>query len=315
VIITYWGTRGSIPVPGPDTMRFGGNTACLSVEIDGRVLVIDAGTGIRPLGDALLASEQDIFLLLSHPHADHVIGFPFFAPLYRAGRRIFLLDHASGGDGWSLLELFDDRRFPRPVDLAAHVTRVRGDVVEFLREQGIRLARLPLNHPGGSYGYRIESEGRSFVHLTDNELHPPGTPPTPLAEVVRFCQGADVLSHDAQYLDDEVSRYGGRGHSSVAQVCDLAARSGVGHLVLFHHDPARTDAALLAVEAEARAMLAGAGIACTAAYEGLVLELGPAPGLPEPRVPAQGEGEGAALTRARDAADPAAAAHPAGPAG
>jgi phosphoribosyl 1,2-cyclic phosphodiesterase len=277
VIVTYWGVRGSIPVPGPETVRFGGNTACVSVEMDGRVLVLDAGTGIRVLGEALRGTEKEIYLLLSHAHADHVIGFPFFAPLYEPRCRVRVLDHHAqdGAAGWSLLDLYDGIRFPHPGDLSAGCGRVRGDAVEILRGRGFDISRIALNHPGGAFGYRITHRGRSFVHLTDHELDPPGPAPTSFAEIAAFCRGAEVLSHDAQYLSAELAAFRGRGHSSVSQVCELAVASGVRQLILFHHDPHRTDDALLAVEAEARASLAHTGIRCTAAYEGLVCELPP----------------------------------------
>jgi phosphoribosyl 1,2-cyclic phosphodiesterase len=274
VIVTYWGVRGSIPAPGPQTVHFGGNTSCVSIQIDDRVLIIDAGTGIRALGADLLGGSQEICILLSHLHADHVIGFPFFAPLYERGRRIHLLDHKSDGAHWSLLDLFDGVRFPHPRDLCGSAHRVGGDVLGFLREWGFDVARLAMNHPGGSFGYRITHAGHSLVHLTDHELFPPRTPVSSFADTVEFCRGADLLSADAQYLTAELDTCRGRGHSSVEQVCELARQSGVKRLLLFHHDPSRTEEAVGEVEEEARAALAGTGIQCAAAHEGLTVELG-----------------------------------------
>jgi phosphoribosyl 1,2-cyclic phosphodiesterase len=273
VIVTYWGVRGSIPVPGPETVHFGGNTACVSIRIEDRVLILDAGTGIRALGDALLGGTEEIYVLLSHAHADHVIGFPFFAPLFEPDRRVHVLDHPGCGGPWSLLDLFDGVRFPHPTDRSGACERVGGDVLGFLRERGFDVARLALNHPGGSFGYRVRHGERVLVHLTDHELHPPYVAVTAFAEVVEFCRGADVLSADAQYLAAEMAGWRGRGHSSVAEVCELARTSEVKRLVLFHHDPRRTDDALRDVEQEARVALAGSGILCTAAYEGLSFQL------------------------------------------
>ena len=269
--VTFWGVRGSVPAPGAAFVRYGGHTTCVSVAVGGCVLVLDAGTGIRPLGRSLLGTEDEVFVLLTHLHADHLLGFPFFAPLYEPGRRLHLFDYDAGGTLWSPLDLFDGRHYPlEPADLASRVRRVGEQALEDLRGYGLHVTRQAVNHPGGAFGYRVEHAGRSFVFVPDNELGAPG-PTVAHAEIVAFCRGADVLCHDAQYLAEEVSVRRGWGHSSVDEAVALAAEAGVGRLVLFHHDPDRSDDALDAVAEAAALRLEPHGIACTVAYQGLVL--------------------------------------------
>ena len=279
--ITFWGVRGSLPVPGPHTLRYGGNTACVSVEVGGKVLVLDAGTGIFELGRTLLGAEKDIFVLLSHLHSDHTQGLPFFAPLYEPAGPIYLLDYEWDGEVWSPLTLFDGVYHPLRKDmLPPECLRVRGDALAHLAAHGFMVERIALNHGSGAYGYRITHEERTFVYMTDNELITtdgadvqagPHLAPIPFERFVAFCAGADVLCHDAQYRADEMPLRRGWGHSQLPDVCRLAEAAGVKHLVLFHHDPLRTDEAVGALLHEARARLEPSGIACTAAYEGLVL--------------------------------------------
>jgi len=263
-----------LPVPGRDTVRVGGNTACVSVEANGTVLVLDAGTGIKGLGDALAGGSERIILLLSHAHWDHIMGMPFFAPLYERGRPIDVIDFEADGISFSPLEAVDGVHFPlRREQLPCQLRTAPGDGMAFLSEHGFEARRLLLNHPGGAYGYRIEVGGRSVVYMTDNEIDPPDGSATSFDELVDFCRGADVLCHDAQYVGGEYNDRWGWGHSAMPRVCDLAIAAEVAHLVLFHHDPDRSDAQVAEMESEARAALGPQLIQCTAAYEGLSLEV------------------------------------------
>jgi ribonuclease BN (tRNA processing enzyme) len=143
--------------------------------------------------------------------------------------------------------------------------------VPYLTDQGFSLSRRPVNHPGGAYGYRFDLPDRTVVHIPDNEVAPPGDTVAPFGALANFCAGADVLVHDAQYGSEDVPEKAGWGHSVLPDVCRLARAAAAGHLVLFHHDPDRSDEALDAMVAEARARLSPHGIDCTAAYEGLTL--------------------------------------------
>ena len=274
MIVTFWGVRGSVPSPGRLTCRYGGNTSCVSVEAGDRVLVLDAGTGIVPLGETLAASGKEVFILLSHLHADHLMGFPFFAPLYCAAERLHLLSYEKDGRPWSLMNLLDGCHFPvEASDLTVQPHCVEADPLGFLRTCGFEVRRHAVNHPGGAFGYRVSHGGRTLVFVPDNELDPPGAATVGFAELAAFCRDADVLVHDAQYLPSDLPMKWGWGHSTLGRACALAAEAQVRHFVPFHHDPCRSDAALDAMQAEARDVLTPKGIACTFAYEGLRLEL------------------------------------------
>ena len=278
---TFWGVRGSLPVPGPSVVRYGGNTSCVSVSLSAddrhpeRHLVLDAGTGIRRLGRALAGHDAEVYLALTHLHNDHVQGFPFFDPLFERGRSLHLIDHQLGPIQGSLLDLFDGVHHPLlPAGIGCQVERVREDPEAFLADKGFAVQRLVVNHPGGAYGYRIEpvGGGGAFVHIPDCELEQPGGP-VPFEEVAAFCRGAAVLSHDAQYAFDELPKRLGWGHSSARAACRLAAEAGVGELVLFHHDPDRDDEAVDELVARSRQTLAPHGIRVRGAAEGLRLPI------------------------------------------
>ncbi len=275
--VSLWGVRGSTPTAGAAFDRYGGNTTCVSVCLPGagepdRMLVLDAGTGIRRLGHELAARDDEVFVLLTHLHADHLFGFPFFAPLYQEGRRVHLLEYPGPGGSWSPLSLFDGVHYPlRPDDLPADVVSIGRPVLAGLRDHGLRVDRHPVNHPGGAFAYRVHHGGWSFVFAPDSELDPPRAA-VDRRDLVDFCRGADLLCHDAQYLDRELAERRGWGHSSVEQACDLAREAGVGRLLLFHHDPDRTDDDLDGIGEYASELLEEDGVPCTVAREGLRIE-------------------------------------------
>jgi len=259
-------------------VRYGGNTACISVDLGhGTLLVLDAGTGMRSLGEHLAARDTDIFVLLSHAHWDHIQGFPFFAPIYQPHRLISILPTHMGHTLWCpTLEQMDGMHFPvTPEDLPAQVHCLMGKGLEVFQERGCHLSWIATNHPGGSTGYRIEHAGRSVVYLTDNELDPPYEKATSFDEFAEFCRYTDVLIHDAQYLQSDMPAKHGWGHSLVQQACELAVAAEVKHLILFHHDPGRTDDGLDAIQEETRAWMhtQNRHMQCTAAYEGLVVDI------------------------------------------
>ena len=280
--VRFWGVRGSIPAPGPTTARYGGNTAC--VTIDGRypdgtetIAILDAGTGIRQLSKELVSSGREILLLISHTQWDHIQGFPFFAPLWQPSRPIYLSrTERERGLFQTLLDQMDGQRFPlRLEDVEAHLLSFTPEEVAAREALGYQIQRIRLNHPGEAYGFRADLAGNRIAYLTDNELFPPEPGPTSFDEFVAFCQRADVLIHDAQYLESDLPQKHGWGHSVISQVRELAVAAKVKRLVLFHHDPDRSDAELDAIQADCDAWFAANApeIVCTVAYEGLTIVL------------------------------------------
>jgi phosphoribosyl 1,2-cyclic phosphodiesterase len=243
--ITFYGVRGSIPSPGPYTSRYGGNTSCVHIETaNGQDLVLDAGTGIRELGKRLIEKDSIINILLSHSHWDHIQGYPFFMPIYQQDRpiRVYTSTNDDHGQICTLFDQIDGATFPvKATELPSQSECVTENIETDLARQNICIKRMPINHPGGGYAYRIEEDGTSCAYITDNELEPPEKVSTTYGEWVAFCSGVDVLIHDAQYLESDMPHKHGWGHSLVSQVRQLAVDAEVGCLIMFHHDPDRTD--------------------------------------------------------------------------
>lgn len=280
--IRFWGTRGSIPSPGPHTLEFGGNTTCLEVVLaSGRRIVIDAGTGMRLLGEHLGPNVAGVrlHLLLTHNHWDHLLGLPFFAPIYREDTEMLV-------DGWplafqALTRIFDDHMgdgfFPVSFDqLKARVSFInrlaRGPLV--LNE--VRIDAMSVNHPQGCLGFRLQEEDSILVFITDNELGQEDG--RPYADFVQFARGAHLLVHDAQYLPEEISEHRGWGHSTYEEAVRLALEAGVRRLVLTHHDPGRNDVQVRKIVARAQELAAAStdSLIVEAAREGAGYHLGPA---------------------------------------
>ena len=251
--IKLYGVRGSIASPGVGTVRYGGNTSCVSVEgKDGTHLVFDAGTGIRVLGDDIYLRQQPLYLLLSHYHWDHIQGFPFFRPAYEAQQDIFLLsDHLSQSPK-SILAQMANPHFPVPsAALKANIQELP------IKHQTITIGEFQIstkatNHPDGGCAYRVDSAQGSFTYITDNELTPPQTPTTAYEEWVEFASGVDLFLHDAMYLDEELPLIHGWGHSLISQTLQLAVDADVKNTILFHHDPTRTDQQLDQIQRSSR---------------------------------------------------------------
>jgi phosphoribosyl 1,2-cyclic phosphodiesterase len=274
-----WGCRGSLAAPGPTTLRYGGNTSCVEVTTDaGTRIVLDAGTGIRGLGATFAGAEDEpVHLLLTHLHLDHIEGLGFFAPIWTPGRKIFVWGPPS-----PLLEL--RRRVARyfspplfPVDLGD----IPCDVVfadagpEPWTIGDVTVTAHPVQHPGPTVAYRLESGGRSLTYLPDHEPAvgvPLASLETSWISGMEAASSVDVLLHDAQYRDDEYASRVGWGHSTVSHAVEFASRAEVRRLVLVHHDPARDDDALERLGAEA-ARLANGVASVEVGYEGMTLEI------------------------------------------
>lgn len=254
--IKFYGVRGSIATPGNETVRYGGNTSCVYIKTnDGTQFIFDAGTGIKKLGEDLISQPlfDEINLLFSHYHWDHIQGFPFFLPAYQKDQTINILaDHLKDVNAHAILSQMTNPHFPIPSD------KLEAKVKLLLFENGVikigenKIYSKPLNHPGGGAAYRLETSLGNMAYVTDNELFPPNEPKTPYLEWVSFLKDIDILIHDAMYLDDEIDKIHGWGHSLISQVLQLAIDSNVKNLLLFHHDPSRTDKQLDKIAKESK---------------------------------------------------------------
>jgi phosphoribosyl 1,2-cyclic phosphodiesterase len=268
--VRFWGVRGSVACPGGDTLRYGGNTACVEVMCGEQRLIFDAGTGLRVLGLRLLEEERlNAHIFLTHTHIDHISGLPFFRPAYDPKNRFELWAGHLGGKGGALQGVLADLMrapiFPVPLDIMhaciAFHDFTAGEVLE--PAPGIVLRTAPLNHPNGATGYRIEHAGRSICLVTDTEHRDDQLDAT----VIELIRGSDLVIYDAMYTEDEYPRFRGWGHSTWNEGVRLCAAAGAGPLIAFHHDPEHSDADLDRIAAA----LAEAWPGSRVAAEGLVL--------------------------------------------
>jgi phosphoribosyl 1,2-cyclic phosphodiesterase len=250
--VTFWGVRGSIPTPGDATRRYGGNTSCVEIWADDTLIVCDAGSGIRPLGEDLKqrgAGPWEIHLFLTHAHWDHIQGFPFFAPAYHAETKIHVYGNEQDQDrNYQLLSgQMQGDYFPVPfLSLKASVCPAYLNGGKG-RVGGVDVEVFPLNHPGECYGMIFQYKGRKVVYATDHQLPWDGSEQTPRVVARAFldaARGADLLIADAQFSDAEYLAHPDWGHSSALTVTDWAVQSGVSQLALFHHDPSHSDEAM-----------------------------------------------------------------------
>ena len=277
--LTIWGCRGSVPTPGAETVRYGGNTSCVEVSLDdGTVLVLDAGTGIRRLGLELVErGTRHVHLLLTHLHLDHLEGLRFFAPLW--DERVQLDIWGPPSPVLSLRERISKSFSPPlfPVELATVAANVTFHDVPrqaWTIDGASLLAHLVL-HPGPTVGFRIETPQASFAYLPDHEpalAGPIGSHSNDWISGAAIAAGVDVLFHDAQYFEDEYEERIGWGHSSVADAVAFTRTVGARRLLLFHHEPTHSDGSLERLEARAQS-LAGDGVEASLAREGMVVEL------------------------------------------
>jgi phosphoribosyl 1,2-cyclic phosphodiesterase len=303
--IKFWGVRGSYPTPGAGTVKYGGNTACVEICAGGRTIILDAGTGIIPLGRELAKQKRplELLLLFSHLHHDHTQGFPFFVPAYLPNTRLHIF--GPGGTPETLTHILERNQsvetFPislREMASAKTIESVRESQMIIWDEENVRVVgsgsgpalsrveglgpeavviRIHKSHahPGGVYVYRITWRGKSVVYATDTEGYVGMD-----RKLVAFAHDADVLIHDAQYCEKHYRGQlagfpstQGYGHSTTTMACEVAAAAETGELVLFHHDPAYTDDLVTAQESAAQKLFPDS----CAAYEGFEIKLNPSP--------------------------------------
>ncbi len=292
MLVRFWGTRGSLPKPGPTTVRYGGNTSCVEVRSDaGTLLVLDSGTGAHELGQAVVRDagwNRRGNMLLTHTHWDHIQGFPFFGPVFVPDSSWAI--YGPGEAGQTLRDTLAGQMHYRyfPVSLKGLSAGLRfHDIGEGAFSLGdVRVTAAYMNHTQVATGYRIVADGVTVVYATDHEPHANHAPWNDLgawptlahAEDVRHAQflaGADLVIHDAQYTDEEYPAKRGWGHSPAEYVVDLAVLGGVKQLALFHHDPLRDDASLEQVveRCQQRVAALGSDLQVLAAAEGVTLRL------------------------------------------
>ena len=270
--IKFYGTRGSIPVCGREFLEFGGDTTCIKLTRDnGRIAIIDAGSGIRKLGIELAKenlNQDQLFIGFTHFHWDHIQGFPFFTPAYNQDMLINILAMGKDNEIENLEGIFQDQMkaeyFPIPLEAMGakfNFLQIQQNEIEINKAL---IQVIKQNHPGGSFGYRIKDNDKCLVVCTDIE-HGESI----LPEIVEFCKDADLLVHDGQYTNEELESHRGWGHSSMDQAIEVAKLAKVKKLVITHHDPAHHDVFLTKIEKECQKKYPN----CVLAREGMQIEL------------------------------------------
>jgi phosphoribosyl 1,2-cyclic phosphodiesterase len=254
--VRFWGVRGSIPAPGPATARVGGNTSCVEVRLGHERIVLDAGSGLRQLGQSIGTAPFVGHLLLSHLHWDHIQGLPFFLPLFSPRSALQIV--GPPGLERALRRQMSGPTFPVGMDIfAARLALREIEAGEGWSIGEVQVQTAALQHPGGALGYRLQWRDRAVVYACDHEH---GDPEVDTA-LRALCRGADLLIYDAQYLPEEYPRRRGWGHSTFERGAELARAAEVGALILTHHDPTRDDRSVDRVEQRARRLFAASWVA------------------------------------------------------
>lgn len=254
MFIRCWGARGSIPVSGKQYLLYGGNTTCLEIRTkNNAVLIIDAGSGIRELGNLLLTEKRyDCTILLTHAHWDHIMGFPFFKPIYsrKTNLNIWGCPFAQDSLKDMLARIMSPPNFPVNYDTISARISYQDTCTESYKFDSLNITPIALSHPNQGSGYKLEEDGKCFVFLTDNELgfrHPGGLD---YKDYLDFSRGADLLIHDAEYTQEEYKKTRKWGHSLYNDALRLAIEAGVKKFGLFHHNQERIDTAVDAIVAD-----------------------------------------------------------------
>lgn len=300
--IKFWGVRGSIPTPGPSTLKYGGNTSCVEIQFqDGPLFILDAGTGIRGLGNTLIKKGKAIqaYIFISHFHWDHIQGLPFFRPAYDQ-RNSFLIvgtDDAAINLADIISFQMDPTYFPITIEDMTADIQFKSITEENIQIEKVNINTMYLNHPGYALGFRFSYQGKSLVYISDNEpfytaeTHQntavkdiPSDRPEKIfdsfiedkdAKLISFCQNADILIHDTQFLPEEYQNKRTWGHSPYNYAVDLAVKSNVSQLILFHHDPDHNDAEIDEIQRLSQKLIKQSQrpISCLAAMEGMEISV------------------------------------------
>ena len=279
MFIKCWGSRGSIPVSGKNYLKYGGDTTCMEIRSkNGHVIIVDAGTGIRRLGNQLM--EENCFeydFIFTHAHWDHLMGFPFFKPLFNESAKIRM-------QGCPFARQYVEKLISRvmaPPNFPIRPTAILADV-EYMpvcpmtfQIDSITVTPIPITHPNGGSGYKFEEDGKTFVFLTDNELDYPHNNAKTFEDYLEFSRGADLFVHDAEFTPKEYESTRGWGHSVYPRVLELAIKAGVGELGLFHLNQDRFDKDMDRIVKDCQDILArqDADIRCSAVACDQVFEL------------------------------------------
>ena len=289
MLIKFWGTRGSVPVPGKDTVKYGGNTPCVEIRTaDNKLLVLDAGTGIRELGNYIIQNNVDdpLDILLSHYHWDHIQGIPFFVPIYQKGRKINF--YGTPGSEKSVKKLLSDQMekeyFPVNIDeVPADITFKNIKPNESFKLDGLEINTYSVYHPSPTLTFKVCENNKCVVYMTDNELDVRGEDDTNIYEklksknvgLIDFCYGCEYLIHDMMFDENLIESKIGWGHSSNKALANFAIMANVKNLVFFHYNPEYTDEKIdQLVESTIKVLKKnGSDINCIASKEGLTLSL------------------------------------------
>lgn len=267
--VKFWGVRGSIPCPGPDTAIYGGNTPCVEIRCGSNVLIFDAGTGIRPLGNILAADNvRDVDLFLTHTHLDHINGFPMFNFLFDDKNHLKIW--AGRREVWSSIKDIFEKFMAPPIwplsieNLGAEIIFSDFEIGQvFSPKPGIIIRTVNLNHPQGAVGYRVDFSGKSICYVTDTE-HAKDCRDQ---NILKLIEGADIVIYDASFTDEEYPNFVGWGHSTWQEGVRLCTDAGVQRLAVFHHLPGRSDDELAIIDSSVGVLLPGSVVA----REGMVL--------------------------------------------
>ena len=277
MFIRCWGARGSIPVSGEEYLRYGGDTPCLEIRTrDDRIVIIDAGSGIRRLGNRLLAEDRhDYTMIFTHAHWDHIMGFPFFKPIYLPETRISLFGcpFAQASVKGMISRIMAPPNFPVNFEDITAEIHYQETCQDTFTIGSLTITPIPLSHPNQGMGYRFEEEGKSFVFLTDNELayrHPGGMA---FEDYCAFAKGADLLVHDAEFRPEDYRLTRTWGHSVYTDALQLALDAGTSRLGLFHHNQERTDRGVEEMVEDCRKIADGRSLECFAVHQDMEIVL------------------------------------------